>query len=436
MLFRFGKASSILKKRCLILNLRRVEACLLSFGDAGHRRPASVKRSKYIMKFSLIALTVGAFGIGMTEFVMMGILPDLSTAFDVTIPQAGYLISAYALGVVVGAPVLVGWLGNHPPKRILIGLMVMFTVGNGLSAISPNYGLMMMMRFISGLPHGAFFGVGAVVATRLADPGREARAISVMFAGLTIANILGVPLGTYLGHHFGWRFTFGAVSVVGMLAILSIQQWMPVLTATAGASLKRGLSVFSKREPWLIAGITMIGTGGFFAWFSYIAPLMTQVGGFSDDALTIVLVIAGVGMAAGNFVGGRLADRSPLKATYILLITMAVVLVVLVFAVHYKPTALVMTFITGGAAFALASPLQMLMIRAARGAEMLASAVIQGAFNIGNALGAYLGGLPIAAGLGYTSPEWVGAAMALCGLAIALAAGREQARQQEAAVGA
>jgi len=363
---------------------------------------------------------------------MMGILPDLSAAFQVTIPQAGYLISAYALGVVVGAPLLVAWLGTSPPKRILIGLMIMFTLGNGLSAISPNYGMMLVMRFISGLPHGAFFGVGAVVATRLAEPGREARAISVMFAGLTIANIIGVPLGTYLGHQFGWQTTFAAVAVVGVLAILSIHQWMPVLAPTEGASFKRDVAVFKRREPWLIAGITMIGTGGFFCWYSYIAPLMMEVGKFSEDALVYVLMIAGVGMACGNFIGGRLADRSPLKATYTLLIAMAVVLVVLTFAVYYKPTALVMTFITGGAAFALASPLQMLMIRASRGAEMLASAVIQGAFNIGNALGAFLGGLPIAAGYGFTSPEWVGASMALCGLAIALAAGREQTRQREA----
>jgi len=384
------------------------------------------------MKLSLTPLTVGAFGIGMTEFVMMGILPDLAQVFDVTIPQAGYLISAYALGVVVGAPLLVGWLGSGPPKRTLIWLMIMFTLGNGLSAASPNYGVMLAMRFISGLPHGAFFGVGAVVATRLADSGREARAISVMFAGLTIANIIGVPLGTYLGHHFGWRFTFAAVALVGVLAVLSIRQWMPVLEPTPGASLKRDMQVFKRREPWLIAGITMIGTGGFFAWFSYIAPLMTNVGGFSANEIPYILIVAGVGMAVGNFVGGRLADHSPLKATYTMLIAMASVLIVLVFAVFYKPTGLLMTFITGGTAFALASPLQMLMIRASKGAEMLASAVIQGAFNIGNALGAFLGGLPIAAGLGYTSPEWVGASMALVGLVIALAVGREQAREREA----
>jgi len=382
------------------------------------------------MKLSLTTLTVGAFGIGMTEFVMMGILPDLSAAFGVTIPEAGYLISAYALGVVVGAPLLVGWLGTAPPKRTLIWLMIMFTLGNGLSALSPNYWVMFMMRFISGLPHGAFFGVGAVVATRLADEGREARAISVMFAGLTIANIIGVPFGTYLGHHFGWRVTFGVVALVGVLAILSIRQWMPVMQPTPGASFKRDLEVFKRREPWLIAGITMIGTGGFFAWFSYIAPLMTEVGGFSAEARPLILIIAGVGMAVGNFIGGHLADRSPLKATYTLLIAMAAVLIILVFAVQYKPTGLLVTFITGGVAFALASPLQMLMIRASKGGEMLASAVIQGSFNIGNALGAFLGGLPIAAGLGYTSPEWVGAAMALGGLAIAVAVGREQKRQR------
>lgn len=380
------------------------------------------------MRLSLLPLTIGAFGIGMTEFVMMGILPDLSEAFSVSIPVAGYLIAAYAVGVVVGAPLLVGMLGSQPPKRLLIFFMIMFTLGNGISALSPNYITLLLMRFISGLPHGAFFGVGAVVATRLAERGREARSISVMFAGLTVANIIGVPLGTYLGHTFGWRFTFLAVAIVGVLAIVSVRQWMPRLEPTPGASLRRDLNVFTRVEPWLIIGITMIGTGGLFAWFSYIAPLMTEVAGFSSEALTYILMIAGVGMAIGNFIGGRLADRSPLKAAQILLLNMAVVLIVLVVAVHYKPTALLVTFITGASAFALGAPLQMLMIRAAKGAEMLASSVTQGAFNVGNALGAYLGGVPIALGYGYTSPEWVGAGLALVGLAIALFAARYQAK--------
>ncbi len=191
---------------------------------------------------------------------MMGILPDLAQVFDVTIPQAGYLISAYASGVVVGAPLLVGWLGSGPPKRTLIWLMIVFTLGNGLSAVSPNYSVMLAMRFISGCRMARSLVWAPLLLARLADSGREARAISVMFAGLTIANIIGVPLGTYLGHHFGWRFTFAAVALVGVLAVLSIRQWMPVLESTPGASLKRDMEVFKRREPWLIAGITMIGT--------------------------------------------------------------------------------------------------------------------------------------------------------------------------------
>ncbi len=368
------------------------------------------------MKKSLLSLTVGGFGIGMTEFVMMGILPDIARDLHITIPEAGHLISAYALGVVLGAPLLVGIAGNYPPKKILLGLMALFTFCNALSSFAPNYQLMMLTRLLSGLPHGAFFGVGAVVASRLATPGKQAQAISVMFAGLTIANIIGVPLGTYIGHTMSWRITFIIIAGVGLLTMFSLQQLLPSLPAVGDSNIIKDLKIFTRVEPWLILGITAIGTGGLFAWFSYIAPLLTEVGGFKSEEITWILVLAGVGMSVGNLIAGFTADRlSPIKATALFLLLMAVSLTIVSFIAPFKIPLLVMTFVTGAISFTLGAPIQILMIRASNGSEMLASSVSQAGFNMGNALGAYLGGLPIAAGLGYTSPQWVGAMLAFTG---------------------
>lgn len=368
------------------------------------------------MKKSLLTLTLGGLGIGITEFVMMGLLPDIAKDLSITIPQAGHLISAYALGVVIGAPLLVAIAGSYPPKKILIALMVMFTAFNALSAFSPGYHTMLVARLLAGLPHGAFFGVGSVVASRIAGKGKEAQAVSLMFAGLTIANVIGVPLGTYIGHHYSWRYTFVIIVIVGLITLLSLKLWMPNLPATKDRNLKKELGFFKLPEAWLIILMVAIGTGGLFSWYSYIAPLLTDVSGFSPDSITYILVLAGLGMLVGNFIGGRLADRfSPAKASISLLIAMAVALTI----VHYVSTnqtlSLIMTFITGAVAFALAAPIQMLMINSAKGSEMLAASVSQASFNIGNALGAFLGGLPLAAGYDYTSPVWVGTVMALVG---------------------
>ncbi|UFH53850.1 MFS transporter [Spirosoma sp. KNUC1025] len=373
------------------------------------------------MKKSLLPLAVGGFGIGMTEFVMMGVLPDIANTLHISIPVAGHLISSYALGVVLGAPLLVGIAGNYPPKKILLGLMALFTCFNVLSAFAPNYEIMMITRLLSGLPHGAFFGVGAVVASRLAGKGKEAQAISMMFAGLTVANIIGVPLGTYIGHTLSWRITFVLIAAVGLITMLAIQKMLPVMPVVGESNLRKDLKLFTRAEPWLILGITAIGTGGLFAWFSYIAPLLTEVAQFSSNQLTWILVLAGLGMAVGNLISGRTADLiSPIKATALFLLLMVVSLTGVYFVATFKIPLLVMTFITGAIAFSLGAPIQILMIRAANGSEMLASSVSQAGFNIGNALGAYLGGLPIAAGLGYTSPEWVGALLAFSGFMLAV----------------
>lgn len=368
------------------------------------------------MNKNLLPLTLGGLGIGITEFVMMGLLPDIAKDLAISIPQAGYLISAYALGVVIGAPLLVAIAGKYPPKNILIALMIMFTVFNAFSAFAPDFNSLFIARLLSGLPHGAFFGVGSVVASRIAAKGKEAQAVSLMFLGLTIANIAGVPLGTYIGHNFSWRFSFAIVVAVGIITIFSLKTLLPALSANTDRNLKRELSFFKKTEAWLIILMISIGTGGLFCWYSYIAPMMTSVAGFSENAVTYVLMLAGAGMMVGNLIGGHLADRfSPGKASAALLIAMAVTLMVVHYISFNPIIALIMTFITGAVAFALAAPIQMLMINTAKGAEMIAASVSQASFNIGNALGAFLGGLPLVYHFDYTWPAVVGAAMAFCG---------------------
>ena len=369
-----------------------------------------------MIKKRLLPLTLGGLGIGITEFVMMGLLPDIAKDLNVSIPQAGYLISAYALGVVIGAPLLVMATGKFAPKKILIALMIMFTAFNALSAFAPNFNLLFISRLLAGLPHGAFFGVGSVVASRIAEKGKAAQAVSMMFAGLTIANVLGVPLGTFIGHNFSWRLSFVVVAVVGLITLLSLKQWLPVLPANKNRDLKAELGFFKKQEAWLIIIMVSIGTGGLFTWYSYIAPLMTDVAGFSASSVTYIIMLAGLGMLFGNFIGGYLADKfSPAKASLALLLTMVITLIVVHFVSFNPILALIMTFITGAVAFALAAPIQMLMINSAKGSEMLAASASQASFNIGNALGAFFGGLPLVYGLDYTWPALVGAAMAFIG---------------------
>ncbi|WP_281633784.1 MFS transporter [Flavobacterium luteolum] len=371
------------------------------------------------MKKSLIALSLGGLTIGITEFVMMGLLPDIASDMKVSIPVAGYLISSYALGVVIGAPLLVIAGRNYAPKKMLLILALMLAVFNALSIIAPSYNILFASRFLSGLPHGAFFGVGAVVASRLADKGKEAQAISIMFAGLTIANLIGVPIGTYIGHHFIWRYTFVLIAIVGLLTFLAIYLWMPNLEKGESVNMKTQLQFFKKTEAWLIIGITAIGFGGLFAWISYIAPLLINVSKFSPEDVSSILILAGLGMVVGNFVGGKLADRfSPAPTTLALLLVMSTDLILVYFFSFNQYVSLFLTFLTGAISFSVIAPIQMLMIRTAKGAEMIASASLQGSFNIGNALGAFLGGLPLAAGFSYSSPNLIGVVMSVIGMII------------------
>ncbi|GAA4320790.1 MFS transporter AraJ [Mucilaginibacter gynuensis] len=373
------------------------------------------------MKKSLFPLLLGGLGIGTTEFVMMGLLPDIAKDFNISIPVAGHLISAYALGVVIGAPLLVVMSSSFAPKKILLALMMIFTVFNAFSAFAPNNTTLFLARLFAGLPHGAFFGVGSVVASRLADKGKQAQAISMMFAGLTIANLLTVPLGTYIGHHYSWRFTFGIVAFIGVVTLIFLKIWLPALPVSRSGNIKSEMSLFKRVDAWLIILITAIGTGGLFAWISYIAPLMTEVSHFAANSVSYILVLAGFGMVVGNVIGGKLADKvEPVKACAVLLIAMAITLVAIYFLSGSQVISLALTFIAGALSIALASPIQILMINTAKGAEMLGAAVTQAAFNIGNALGAFFGGLPIAVGLGYNSPSVVGAIMAVIGVLFAL----------------
>ncbi len=373
------------------------------------------------MKKALIALAVGGFGIGMTEFVIMGILPEVADAMQISIPKAGHFISAYALGVVVGAPLLTIIGGKWPAHKVMLGLMIWFTVFNTLSAFSGSYEVLMLARFLSGLPHGAFFGIGAVVAGKLAKPGKEASAIATMFTGLTVANVIGVPLGTWLGQNFDWSASFLAVGVVGLFAMASIKFWMPELPQASTEGIRKDLKVLKKAELWMVILLTTIGTGGFFAWYSYISPLITDVAGHPESIVSYAMIIAGLGMVVGNFVGAKLAEKfSPIYAVLIALTFMVIALIANTYFAYDKIRVLVTTFLIPVIAFCVATPIQMAVINSAKGSEMLGSSLNQSAFNMGNASGAYLAGLPIAYGYGYASAELVGAAMAFCGILIGL----------------
>jgi DHA1 family arabinose polymer transporter-like MFS transporter len=369
------------------------------------------------MKKSLFPLLLGGLAIGTTEFVVMGLLPDIAADLSISIPEAGHIIAAYALGVVVGAPVLVVLSGAQPPKKILLSLMIVFTVFNAISAFAPNYAMLVFTRFLAGLPHGAFFGVGAVVASRLADKGKQAQAIAIMFAGLTLANLAMVPLGTWIGHHFSWRYTFGIVGLIGIVTTLSLKIWIPNLPVIGTNDGSSKLQIFRNRQVWLVILITAIGTGGLFTWISYIAPLMTEVSHFTPDNVSWIMILAGLGMVAGNFIGGKMADSfDAAKTCGWLLMAMVATLISIHLFSSSQAASLVLTFIAGALSIALAAPIQILMINTAKESEMLGAALIQGAFNIGNSLGAFLGGLPIVAGFGYNSPVLVGALMATIGI--------------------
>ncbi|WP_042163243.1 MFS transporter [Streptomyces sp. NBRC 110035] len=371
------------------------------------------------MPLALLALAIGAFGIGTTEFVIMGLLPEVAGDFGVSVPTAGHLVTGYALGVVLGAPLMTVLGTKISRKRMLMLLMGLFIAGNLLSALAPVFGVMLLGRVIASLAHGAFFGIGSVVAAGLVAPHKKAGAIALMFTGLTVANVVGVPLGTLIGQSVGWRITFGLVAALGVIGLAGIAGLVPDLPTLEGVRLRHELAAFKNVQVLLAMAMTVLGFGGVFAAITYIAPMMTQVAGFADGSVTWLLVLFGLGMVGGNLVGGRYADRALMPLLYVSLGALAVVLALFTLTAHHKALAAVTIVLIGGLGFATVPPLQKRVLDQAHGAPTLASAVNIGAFNLGNALSAWLGGLAIAAGLGYTAPNWVGAVLAASALVLA-----------------
>ncbi|MCG3044544.1 MFS transporter, partial [Streptomyces sp. S1A] len=389
------------------------------------------------MPLALLALAVAAFGIGTTEFVMMGLLPNVADDLGVSVPTAGHLVSAYAIGVVIGAPLLAAVGVRVPRRRMLIALMGLFTLGNLASALAPGYGTLLAGRVLAGLPHGAFFGVGAVVAARLVREGRQARAVATMFLGLTVANIVGVPGGTALGQQLGWRATFLVVTVIGLVAMGALAALVPYLplerrggvAGDAGAGggavreLRREVRALGDRQVLLGLLTAVFGFAGVFALYSYLASMVTEVTGMAESSVTVVLALFGVGMTLGALAAGPLTDRALRPTLYGALGALALVLVAFRFTVHVPWAAMATVVVIGAVGFMTTTPLQMLVMEKARHAPTLAAASNHSAFNLANAGGAWAGGTAIAAGWGWTSPALVGAGLAVVGLVIAVVAG-------------
>lgn len=376
------------------------------------------------MPVALYALTAGAFGIGVTEFVIMGLLLEVSRELNVTIAAAGLLISGYALGVTIGAPILTALTARWPRKHVLVGLMVIFVVGNAACALAPTYGWLMAARVLTALTHGTFFGVGAVVATGLVTEDKRASAISIMFTGLTVATVLGVPFGTWLGQHYGWRATFWAVTLVGLIALAVLAALVPQdRTKPEASDWRADLRAIARRPVLLGLLTTVLGYAGVFAVFTYIAPLLTEIGGFADSAVSPILLVFGGGLVAGNLLGGRLADRNLIRAILGTLAALALVLAAMTFALDSRIAAIVFTGLLGAAGFATVAPLQMWVLSKAEGAgQSLVSSFNIGAFNLGNAIGAWAGGVVIDQGPGLAVVPIAAALFPLLAIATALLA--------------
>ncbi|WP_336711724.1 MFS transporter [Arthrobacter sp. USHLN218] len=372
---------------------------------------------------AIIALAAGGFGIGTTEFAIMGLLQNVAEGLQISIPQSGQLISAYALGVVIGAPVLAALGARLPHKHMALGLMALFTVGNLSSVLAPDFGSMLVTRFISGLPHGAYFGIAAVIAASLVAPAKRPRAVAAVMLGLAVANVVGVPLVTWLGQNYGWRLMFVAVGIIGAITLLLVQRFVPFRPAHAEASMRRELRALKRIQVWLALLIGVVGFGGFFAVYSYISPTMTDVAGLPESALPLIVGLYGLGMVAGNILGGRLAERSVMGSIYQVMIAIVCVLALFWVVADIAVLAVVMVFLIGVAGSSLIPGLQTRLMDASPDAQTLAASLNHSALNMANALGAFLGGAVISAGWGYKAPALVGAGLAVLGLAVAVISG-------------
>lgn len=379
------------------------------------------------MKRSLVALAAGTFALGIAEFGMMGILGDVAAGIGVDIVTAGHLISAYSLGVAIGAPGLV-LLRKMPLRKLLLLLTLMIVAGNMFAAVAFDYTSLLVARFISGLPHGAFFGAGAIVCAQLADEGKGASAVAIMVGGMTVANLVGVPGTTFLSNSLSWRFAFAVIALFGALAWTGIRCWVPVLSAMSNKDgIKSEFRFLRHPEPWLIYGGVFFGQASVYCWLSYIDPIMTRAAGFSVADMTWIMVIVGAGMVAGNMASGKLADRySASKVSGIATVLAVATMIAIYVMTTDKPVMLALTFIAPALLFAIGGPLQYAIVKYAKGGEMLGGAGIQISFNVSNACAAALGGMVIDMGFGFASPAIAGVPLGLVGAGMLFALYRRE----------
>lgn len=376
------------------------------------------------MPIGLIALALGAFGIGLTEFGIVGLLPQVTVDFGVTEQVAGYLVSGYALSVAIGALVLTALIARFDRRRALLMLMGLFIAGNLICALASNYETLLMGRIVAALCHGAFFSVGAVVASDMVEVNKKASAISLMFAGLTVSNVLGVPLGTFLGLQLGWRSTFWALALIGIVTMLGIRLLVPRLPAPANTSLRSELAVFGRPQVWISAAVSIFAFGGVIGGFTYIAFTVTKVSGFANAAVPWLLVLFGIGTFVGNIVGGKAADKALNASLSVFLALLTAVLIMFALTAQNKIMTIVSLLLMGSIGLATAPGLMLRIMKFASDAPTMASGTNIAAFNVGNALGAWLGGMALQAGFGYASPLWAGAALSFVGLLVLLAGSR------------
>lgn len=348
----------------------------------------------------------------------MGLLPDIAASLNVTEPIAGHVISAYALGVVVGAPLIAALTARMPRKPLLLGLIALFTLGNLASVLAPTYETLMAARFVAGIPHGAYFGIAALVAGHLMGPKNRAKAVAHVMTGLTVATVLGVPIASWLGQGLGWRSAFGLVVLIGVATLTAIWYWLPDLREMHVTSPLTELGALRRVQVWLALGVGMVGFGGMFAVYTYVSTTLTDVAGLSLALVPLALMVFGLGMVVGNLVGGKMADISVIKGLYASLTALAAVLALFVVAAHNPWTAMLGLFLIGAAGSAIAPALQTRLMDVAHGAKTLAAALNHSALNIANAAGAWVGGMVITAGLGYTAPAAAGAGLAVAGLVV------------------
>lgn len=385
------------------------------------------------MKKTIFSLALGTFGLGMAEFGIMGVLTELAHDTGISIPSAGNMISFYAFGVVIGAPIVALFSGKFSLKTTLLFLVAMCAVGNALFTFSTSYFWLALGRLISGFPHGAIFGVGAIILSKIAPPGKVTVAVAGMIAGMTVANLVGVPLGTWLGHQFSWRYTFFLIAAFDALVILSVLLWVPDIHDKSEIKLSEQFHFLKKPEPWLIFAATMFGNAGVFAWFSFVKPFMVNVSGFSEEMMTAIMMLMGLGMVLGNLLSGKLSGRfSPLRIAAITDMVIVASLLLLFALGELKTASLVMGFICCAGLFALSAPLQILLLRNAKGGEMLGAAGGQMAFNLGSAIGAYFGGMMITLGFSWRYVTLPAAFLSFSAMSALLIYGYLRARQAQA----